>query len=474
MQSKSMARWRARVCTAAALVLAGLPWLVAAHNNNTTTPVPASTFWHEGTQTQFSLNIANDSDDVFIYFSSPTYSWVGFGFGQKMEHSLMFIMYPNDKANNLTLSPRLGARSSEPTFTPAISLEILPGTSMNGSIFTLAARCSNCRVWTNGYLNVTTHAQPLIYAYGPSSNLHSSSRSASLKRHLYYGTFTMDMLAATGPGGVPAQTSVQSGVAMAPQSTTRDHDGKKMAHAALGCAALFVLWPVKLLVAGFLKNEKTHWAAGGGFLVCLGISYLLGGLTSGEYNHSKTYKSLHQVLAFLSLLPLTLTFLLAIPSVAARTAKLPSLPTHLATFTLLVLFITGALGLHLSQENSSVILVYSAVALLILALCVSLSICLRRRHRRIQRERLGSRDSSVEGSEMMLKPIGEHRQGSMGSPTLTPVPLAYQGYGGAQQQQQQKQQRSTGIHGVVAGGVMPGPTYLLNMHPGVPVPANRM
>jgi len=77
----------------------GFPLVVAAQN--VTAPVPASTFWHEGTKTQFSVNVANDSSDIFIYFASPAYSWVGFGFGQKMEHSLMLIMYPNDKGNSM-------------------------------------------------------------------------------------------------------------------------------------------------------------------------------------------------------------------------------------------------------------------------------------------------------------------------------------------------------------------------------------
>lgn len=78
----------------------GLPVLVAAQDTSTTPPVSASTFWHEETETQFSVNVANDSSDVFIYFSSPAYSWVGFGFGERMENSLMFIMYSNDKGDS--------------------------------------------------------------------------------------------------------------------------------------------------------------------------------------------------------------------------------------------------------------------------------------------------------------------------------------------------------------------------------------
>jgi hypothetical protein len=70
-----------------------LPALVLAQN--TTNVTAASTFYLDKTETQFSVNIANDSQDVFIYFTSPAYSWVGVGFGEKMEGSLMLIVYQN-------------------------------------------------------------------------------------------------------------------------------------------------------------------------------------------------------------------------------------------------------------------------------------------------------------------------------------------------------------------------------------------
>jgi hypothetical protein len=72
------------------MIVAVFPNFIAAQNGTA-----ASTLYIEETETQFSVNIANDSSDVFIYFTSPAYSWVGVGFGDKMENSLMFIMYPN-------------------------------------------------------------------------------------------------------------------------------------------------------------------------------------------------------------------------------------------------------------------------------------------------------------------------------------------------------------------------------------------
>lgn len=63
---------------------------------------PASTFFLEQQETQFSLSLAQDSSDVYIYFTSPAYSWVGVGFGESMKNSLMVVMYPNGEGNSMS------------------------------------------------------------------------------------------------------------------------------------------------------------------------------------------------------------------------------------------------------------------------------------------------------------------------------------------------------------------------------------
>lgn len=52
------------------------------------------------------MNIANDSEagDVYIYLTSPAYSWVGFGFGEGMKDSLMFIVYPSENGKSTSSS----------------------------------------------------------------------------------------------------------------------------------------------------------------------------------------------------------------------------------------------------------------------------------------------------------------------------------------------------------------------------------
>lgn len=87
------------VALAAVLALFSISTSAQAQNDSTPTP-EASTFYLEKTETQFSINIANDSSGVYLYFASPAYSWVGVGFGAQMENSLMLIMYPDADGNS--------------------------------------------------------------------------------------------------------------------------------------------------------------------------------------------------------------------------------------------------------------------------------------------------------------------------------------------------------------------------------------
>jgi hypothetical protein len=184
---------------------------------------------------------------------------------------------------DVTISPRIASGHSEPSVAPTVQLEPLPGTGINDSMFVLKAVCRNCRVWLNGFIDTDTTAHPMIYAFGPGNALQSDSLSAPLKRHIRYGKFTMDMKAATGKGGVPAASEAMGGVEMV-GSMKKDHDRANLAHAVLGSLALFVLWPLNVVLAGFFRRIGIHVGMSVGILVFLVIAYGLGISTSGEYN----------------------------------------------------------------------------------------------------------------------------------------------------------------------------------------------
>ncbi|KAF2748181.1 iron reductase domain protein [Sporormia fimetaria CBS 119925] len=434
-----------RIVFAVLAVLAAFPTLIQAQ---------AATFYLPETETQFSLNVANDTDngDLFFRFTSPAYSWVSIGFGKSMKDSLMFIMYPSEDGKTVTVSPRLSTSNSEPSFYPDTQLDLLPGTTITSDgMFVVEAVCHYCRVWPNGALDTESTAQPMIYAFGPGRRIMSNDKNAALKRHHKYGRFTMDMLQARGPGGVPGPESKLNGVTLE-GGMKKDHDRMNRAHAVVGCLAIFVLWPVNVVLAGFFKKMKFHVAASVLLLVFLLVAYLLGGLTSAEYNRSKSHRTPHQITAYLTLLPLFLTALLPIPPISRLSSFTPRLHTPLVSSTFVLLVLSGGLGLHLAMQSRPIILIYTAVALIVFAFCFLLQTCIRRRGSAHQRSRAGHED---EQGLMGLKArfAGEHRSRSRAESVESCESGTSSGNG----------------KGVFGGGTMPGPQYLLNMHPGVPV-----
>ncbi|KAF2469343.1 CBD9-like protein [Lindgomyces ingoldianus] len=427
---------------------------------------PASTFYLSETETQFSLNIANDSSDVFIYFTSPAYSWVGVGFGQEMRNSLMFVLYPSQDGKNVTISPRIATGHSEPSFAKDIQFSTLPGTGITDDMFVLKAVCHNCRVWPGGFIDVKTTVHPMIYAFGPGNRLQSNGLNAPLKRHIRYGKFTMDMLVATGKGEVPTASTALNGVQLK-GGMVRDHDRMNLAHAVLGCLALFVLWPLNLIFAGFVKRIGIHVGISVFIIVFLIIAYALGIATSGEYNRSKTFNSPHQIIAFISILPILLMSLLPIPRLSRLSPTIPRLHNPAISFTFTILTLTGGLGLHLSSQGMPIILAYTAVALAVFCFLMLLQTCIRRRGsayaiakgmRRVREE--DEQDLVLAAYYAGQKLDDESRAGSAASlnrpsPGMGPGTHGRSGSGG-----------NGNIYG---GGQMPGPQYLLNMHPGVPV-----
>lgn len=429
--------------------------------------VSASTFYLAETETQFSVNIANDSSHVFLYFTSPAYSWVGVGFGEGMRNSFMLIMYASKDGNNVTLSPRLATGHSEPSVMPDVQLETLNGTGIFDDMFVLKAVCRNCRVWADGYLNVDSPSHPMIYAFGPGNRLQSDALDHPLKRHIRYGRFTMNMVTATGKGGAPAASTALGGVEMI-GGLTKDRDGANLVHAVLGSLALFVLWPLNVVLAGFFRRIGIHVAMSIGILAFLVIAYALGISMSGEYNRSKAFTSPHQILAFLTLFPILLLSILPLKRITSLHTKIPRLHTPLTTLTFTLLVLTGGLGLYLSSSARPIILAYAAIALLEFVFIALLQMCIQRRGsayaRANTRRRLGEDD---EQNLVLAKYYVGRKLGFGGGEQDRSSSAASSNPGMYAEQSQAKSESAN--EGLCGGGTMPGPRYLMNMHPGVPV-----
>ena len=91
----------------------------------------------------------------------------------------------------------------------------------------------------------------------------------------------MDLHAATGKRGVFGPSAARGTEVV--EREVRDGDRVGVAHAVFGCVVVLVVWPLNVVVRGFVGRT---WAGGvvAGFLgACLGVAYALGINMSGSY-----------------------------------------------------------------------------------------------------------------------------------------------------------------------------------------------
>jgi hypothetical protein len=176
----------------------------------------------------------------------------------KMDDSLIWMVYKDSTGKNVTLSPRLSYGHVEPAYSSNISVQVLPGTTITSEgNYTVFAMCTNCRSWKGGSIDPTNKKANFIFASGPNGDLDTNSKSAGIKRHASYGTFTMDLTLAIGSAGAPIiATSDSSGTVQT--SDKNDHDFSAALHACVMILAFVALMPLGLLILRVLNSVKWH------------------------------------------------------------------------------------------------------------------------------------------------------------------------------------------------------------------------
>ncbi|KAI2627358.1 putative iron reductase domain protein [Hypomontagnella submonticulosa] len=256
----------------------------------------------------FALNVPNDSTtDLFFSMMMPSgVSWGAIGLGSDvMEGSLIFLIYPSASGQGVTMSPRLSTGHTEPVYTPDIKVEALDGTGFFNDTYIFNGRCSNCRTWNGGSrkVNVASKADNMLYATGESGNyLKSDALDGPLKWHYNYGTFTMDMVLATGPGGVPvidrSQNSKLIGTVQH-ESEQGSMDAKLIVHAVIMVFVFLGLYPFGIFVLRLGGWVRWHGWNQGAALILTIMGSGLGFAVSSSYNRTKSYNTAHQVIGIL-------------------------------------------------------------------------------------------------------------------------------------------------------------------------------
>ncbi|KAL1630078.1 hypothetical protein SLS54_000938 [Diplodia seriata] len=274
----------------------------------------------------------NDAVDLYMHLSAPdNYQWVAVGVGAQMKDALIFLVYHSSNGKNVTFSPRVATGESEPSYRSSIdcyvydgddipAVGILQDSAIDGDRYSVNAHCRDvASAVPELSLDLSAKSQSFIYAIGPwSHDMYSNSKSAGIRRHQYYGGFTMDMTAATETNTTVAGKAFGTemrGATMGGRLHEDDGSRGSGTHAVFMCGTFLFIFPIGvIMLRGF---ERVQWHAGtqaGGLAVaCAGVG--LGIWLSGFYNkvstsrgevrveltslQSKKFDSAHQVIGLI-------------------------------------------------------------------------------------------------------------------------------------------------------------------------------
>jgi len=170
---------------------------------------PVQGYTNKGSKFAANWNIPASGEDVYVQIQGPTSAgWAGTGIGSGMKGALIFIIY-QDGSGNVTVSPRLGKGEFEPKYESTIQFELLGGSGIQNGLMTGNIKCSNCRSWDGGSLDVSSTSQNFIWALG-NQKVTSNSPSQSLNQHVQNGFYGLDLTQATGGGSQNPFASLNS------------------------------------------------------------------------------------------------------------------------------------------------------------------------------------------------------------------------------------------------------------------------
>ena len=169
----------------------------------------------------------------------------------------MFIMYADSTGKNVTLSPRLSYGNTEPSYISSVTYTLALGSGISNSTMTAIVQCHNCTSWKGGSVDPRDTAANFLFASGPRRSFNSDSLTAGLQRHSSYGTFTMDLTKAVGPGQFPSIVTADT-LGTMQETDKSDNDFTPVLHAVLMIVAFVGLMPIGLLILRVMKSVKWH------------------------------------------------------------------------------------------------------------------------------------------------------------------------------------------------------------------------
>lgn len=273
-----------------------IPALAQAKNSTTDDHVQ-STFVSPAGDLAFGITIPHDSDaDIYFTLAAPAgVSWAAVGLGSDtMRGALVLMTYLSSSpssANGVTFSPRLATGHNEPSPYRDLRVETLNGTGVFNGNYYYSGRCSNCRSWPGGRIDVGASAQKCIFATGPGGLVGSDRPDANLRYHTNYGSFAIDLARATGPAGAPVTPTDEDDVGTGATLRGSKHgkqDWAALAHAVIMIGTFVGLMPMGVLVLRLGGWVRWHGVNQGVALILVVTGAGLGFYISTLYNRVGT------------------------------------------------------------------------------------------------------------------------------------------------------------------------------------------
>lgn len=427
---------------------------------------PSSTFVNADGAIGFAFAVPKDAEDQF-YFTlrvHRSHAWGAVGLGaEDMPGALYLMVYDNRDQTNTTFSPRLGYGYYEPYHHTDFEYEILEGTGIYDDHMVVMGRClRNCMTWPakgtkGGKIDAKSTREKGIYALGPLEGFTSDDKDESLKFHVQYGSFYMDMSRAHGATEPPTLSDrSRSDGAKLDQKYVRKADVMSTMHAVamiLGIVLLMPLGVVMLRLGWWVRWHALNQTIA---MVMVLMGFGVGIATSLRYQRSRNFDSYHQILGFFIIIFILVQFSLGF--LHHRQFRQTQLPTrfgkiHLwfGRFIILLGIMNGFFGFTFALNRRYGLI----LAGLVIAMCFAILITIVGR-RWLGWHRRNTRIRSGHGSPHNRPPVDEHgpwpghgpnegrRQQFVGHPDSYDEPPP-------QYSPPQQQQQNIGLRQVVAG-----------------------
>jgi hypothetical protein len=205
----------------------------------------------------------------------------------------------------VTLAGRLGTGHVEPVYSDMVNLTMVtpptgPANKNHNGMLYVSARCTKCTMLAKSQIDLASTAQPFLFALGEAGRFPATkAKDGPLRRHAYYGFFTMDLTMATDDGGDDAISLHDENENSTFIKFHKDTDIADLVHALVLLLAFLVVFPFGALSIGVLRNVKIHM-----IFQTVGLGLGVVGAASGFYlstiyNRSKHFNSGHQIIGLL-------------------------------------------------------------------------------------------------------------------------------------------------------------------------------